>query len=173
MEASNPWTRLATRVLRVALARKDLTYAQLAAALAALGYAETERSLILKVTRGTAKFELLLQIIDISSARAPALWSEAILSTGDWEQRAAAVLAAELARQPWVTARELTQRLRQFGNGTSEKALSAHISKGSLSLSLALQCLTALGSTSLEHYIDAEDLVAAALASKSTIRASE
>ncbi|CAB3752458.1 DUF6471 domain-containing protein [Paraburkholderia humisilvae] len=170
MEASTPWTRLATRVLRVALARKDLTYARLAVALVDLGYTETERSLILKVTRGTAKLELLLQVIDISSARPPAVWSAAMRSQGDWGQRAAAVLSAELARQPWVTSDELIQRLRRFGNNISERALMAHISDGSLSLAVALQCLTALGSTSLDQYIDADDLVDAALASASEIR---
>ncbi|MGF6550725.1 DUF6471 domain-containing protein [Paraburkholderia youngii] len=170
MEATTPWTRLATRVLRVALARKDLTYAQLASALADLGYTETERSLILKVTRGTAKFELLLQIIDITSAQPPALWSTPLRTHSDWGRKAAGVLSAELSRQPWVTSGELTQRLRRFGNGIAEKVLLTHISDGSLSLALALQCLAALGSTSLDHYIDAEDLIDAALTSVSQPR---
>ncbi|WP_425605785.1 DUF6471 domain-containing protein [Paraburkholderia translucens] len=170
MEASTPWTRLATRVLRVALARKDLTYAQLATSLVGLGHTETERSLILKVTRGTAKLELLLHIIDISSARPPALWSVAMRTERHWGRRAAAVLSAELGQQPWVTPDELAQRLRRFGNGISEKTLVTHISDGSLSLALALQCLAALGSTSLERYIDAEDLIEAGRASVPQIR---
>jgi hypothetical protein len=163
---------LATRVLRVALARKDLTYAQLASALVTLGYTETERSLILKVTRGTAKLELLLQVIDISSARPPAIWAAAMRSPGDWGQRAAAVLSAELARQPWVTSDELIQRLRRFGNNISERALTTHISDGSLSLAVTLQCLTALGSTSLDQYIDPDDLVDAAMVSATQVRTS-
>lgn len=162
MQQDTPWTRLAARVIRVALARKDLSYAQLTSALAASGSRETERSFVSKVYRGTPRLALLLQIIDISSARPPELWSEAMKIEGDWEQRAAAVLARELSRQPWVTPDELVRRLQMFGADVSKKSLTAHLTAGTASLALTLQCLAALGSSSLERYIDADDLAEAA-----------
>lgn len=162
MPQDTPWTRLAARVIRVALARKDLSYAQLTSALAASGSRETERSFVSKIYRGTPRLALLLQIIDISSARPPELWSDAMKVEGSWEERAAAVLSCELSRQPWVTPDELVRRLQMLGADISEKSLKTHLTEGTASLALTLQCLAALGSGSLERYIDVDDLAEAA-----------
>ncbi|WP_227243078.1 DUF6471 domain-containing protein [Paraburkholderia caribensis] len=162
MQPDTPWTRLASRVIRVALARKDVSYQQLVSAMAASGSSQTERALVSKIFRGTPKLSLLLQIIDVSGAQPPALWTQAIRVNGTWEDRAAAVLASELARQPWVTPKELVRRIRMLGTEISESVLTTHLTEGTASLALALQCLTVLGSTSLERYIDNEDLIEAA-----------
>jgi hypothetical protein len=156
-------------VIRVALARKDISYQQLVSAMTASGSNETERALVSKIFRGTPKLSLLLQIIEVSAAQPPALWTHAMMTAGTWEQRAAAVLASELSRQPWVTPEELARRIRTFRTGISLDSLTAHLTEGTASLALTLQCLAALGSNSLERYIDNEDLVEAARLSSEPI----
>ncbi|MHA6829373.1 DUF6471 domain-containing protein [Ralstonia pseudosolanacearum] len=160
-EEQAPWTSLASRIIRVALARKDWSYAQLATALASEGVAETERSLISRVSRGTVRFTLLLQTIHLTGDRLPRLWLRAMNARGTWEAKARAVLEAELSQQPLVAPCDLVDRLGRFGTRTTEKTLVAHFSSGTLPLSLFLQCLAAIGSSSLHDYLDFADLVAA------------
>lgn len=160
-EADTPWNDLASRVIRVALERKNLSYAGLANTLTSIGVKETERSLISRVARGSVKLTLLLQIIHVTHALPPCLWIDAIRTAGSWEDRAQAVVSAELARKPWVTPLRLTGLLADIGTTISEKALVSQLSSGALSLSLFLQCLAVLGSTSLDRYIDFPDLVSA------------
>ncbi|MDQ0621004.1 DUF6471 domain-containing protein [Paraburkholderia graminis] len=162
-EAETAWSRLASRVVRVALARKDIGYAQLAAALAADGVMESERALISRISRGTVKLSFFLQVLDLSGASPPPVWYEALAEGIGAEQRAQAVTRAELDRQPWVTIEELARRLSQFGTNVSVRTLASHIEAGTLSLSMFMQCITALGSTSLERYVDLEDLLSAAV----------
>lgn len=168
-EAETAWSRLASRVVRVALARKDISYAKLAAALAGAGIAESERALISRISRGTIKLSFFLQVVALSGATPPPLWREALTDCISVDERAQAVIRAELDRQPWVTVDELVHRLRKFGTNVSVRTLSSNIQDGTLSLSLFMQCITALGSTSLEHYIDFDDLRTAGLSSQSIL----
>ncbi|MFM0132752.1 DUF6471 domain-containing protein [Paraburkholderia sediminicola] len=161
-DADPPWAGLASRVVRVVLARKDFSYAQLSEALSSVRVRESERSLASRVSRGRIKLELLLQILSVTGAKIPALWDEALCASGTWEQRASAVVAAELSRQPTVTIDELALRMVRLGADLTEKTLVSHLSQGTLSLPEFLQCLVALGSSSLERYVDYEDLIAAA-----------
>lgn len=160
-EVDTPWNDLASRVIRVALERKDLSYAELANALTSIGVKETERSLISRVARGSVKLTLLLQIIHVTHALPPCPWTDAIRAAGSWEGRAQAVVSAELARKPWVTPLRLTGLLADIGTTISEKALVSQLSSGALPLSLFLQCLVVLGSSSLDRYIDFPDLASA------------
>lgn len=171
-EADTAWSRLAARVVRVALTRKDISYAQLAAALAADGVIESERALISRISRGTVKLSFFLQVLDLSGASLPPIWHEALAERVSSEQRAQAVTRAELDRQPWVTIEELARRLAQFGTNVSVRTLASHIEAGSLSLSMFMQCITALGSTSLERYVDCEDLRSAAVTERLAASAS-
>ncbi|HKR40302.1 MAG TPA: DUF6471 domain-containing protein [Paraburkholderia sp.] len=161
-EEETPWSSLAARVVRVILARKDISYAQLSEALRAVGVKESERALASRVSRGRVKLSLLLQILAVTGAKVTTLWSGVLTMSGTWEQRARAVCLAELSRQPTVTLEELAHRMVRLGADLSEKTLVAHLEQGTTSLPEFLQCLVALGSSSLERYIDYEDLVAAA-----------
>ncbi|KWE58875.1 hypothetical protein WL76_08225 [Burkholderia ubonensis] len=161
-EAESLWAGLASRVIRVALERKAVGYAALADALAQVGVEETERSLIARVSRGTIKFTLLLQILDVTHAVLPPLWDAAMKLPGSWEARAQAVLASELSQQPWVTPRELAHRLAAIGVSITEKTLMSHLSAGTFSMALFIQCVAVLRSTSLDSYIDFPDIVSAA-----------
>jgi Domain of unknown function (DUF6471) len=160
-EADTLWADLASRVIRVALERKGVSYAELADRLTSMGVKETERSLISRVSRGTVKLTLLLQVIDVTRALPPQLWMDAIRIRGSWEERAQSVMAAELARKPWVTPKKLLALLTDVGADISAKTLLSQLSTGGLPLSLFLQCVVVLGSSSLDHYIDFADLAAA------------
>ncbi|MFP6560817.1 DUF6471 domain-containing protein [Paraburkholderia sp. B3] len=161
-EAETPWAGLASRVIRIALARWDRGYAELIDALALAGVQENERSLVNRVSRGTVRFTLLLQIIHVAGDEPPSSWSDALKMSGSWEARAQAVMAAELSRQPWVTPEKLAQRLSDIGAPIGERTLASHMAEGTFSLSLFLQCIAVLGSPSLERYIPFGALVAAA-----------
>jgi Domain of unknown function (DUF6471) len=160
-EADTLWVDLASRVIRVALERKGVGYAELADTLTSIGVKETERSLISRVSRGTVKLTLLLQIIDVTRALPPRLWIDAVRASGTWEDRAQAVVAAELAPKPWVTPQKLLRLLADIGAHIDEKALVSQLSSGAIPLSLFLQCIVVLGSSSLNRYIDFPDLVSA------------
>lgn len=167
-EVETPWSSLAARVVRVVLARKDVGYAQLSEALASVGVKESSRALASRVSRGRIKLSLLLQILTVTDSKVPSLWATAISMPGTWEQRAKSVVAAELHRQPIVTFDELAQRMIRLGAELTEKTLLSHMDGGLISLPEFLQCLVALGSSSLERYVDYEDLAAAALAASAT-----
>ncbi|WP_321910287.1 DUF6471 domain-containing protein [Paraburkholderia sp. J11-2] len=55
------WYQIAGNVLRAELARQGVTYRQLAAAMALIGVAETERSIASKLSRGSFSFAFFLQ----------------------------------------------------------------------------------------------------------------
>jgi hypothetical protein len=154
-ESDASWANVATRVIRVALARWDHGYAELVDALASVGIEENERSLINRVSRGTVRFTLLLQIMRIADEEVPPLWSDALEIEESWEMQAQAVLAPE----------KLTQRLADIGAAIGERTLVSHLSEGTFSLSLFLQCITVLGSPSLERFLPFRVLVSAATAS--------
>ncbi|WP_373680980.1 DUF6471 domain-containing protein [Burkholderia sp. AU18528] len=157
------WAGLASRVIRVALAREDCSYGELIEALAEIGVYEDERPLISRVARGSVKFTLLLQIIRVTGAHPPALWAEALASQGTWEARAQAVLAAELAKQPWITPDELLHRLAVVGASTTAKTMLSHLSAGDFSLTFFLQCMAVLRSQSMDAYVDSHALISAAM----------
>jgi hypothetical protein len=160
-EADILWADLASRVIRVALERKGVSYAALADTLTSVDVKETERSLISKISRGTVKLALLLQIIEVTRALPPRLWIDAIRIKGTWEDRAQAVLAAELAQKPWVTPNKLLALLADIGVDINEKTLLSQLSAGAIPVSLFLQCIVVLGSSSLDQYIDFPDLASA------------
>ncbi|BEU27577.1 DUF6471 domain-containing protein [Paraburkholderia sp. 22B1P] len=161
-EADTPWAKLATRLIRVALARCDYGYADLIGALTAANIHENERALVNRVSRGTVRLTLLLQILHVAGDVPPSLWTEALKAQGSWEGRAQAIVAAELSRQPWVTPEKLAQRLAEIGAPIGEKTLVSHLNEGTLSLSLFLQCITVLGSPSLDAYLPFNALISAA-----------
>ncbi|HDR9757508.1 TPA: DUF6471 domain-containing protein [Burkholderia cepacia] len=162
-EAETPWASLSSRVIHVAMAREGCSYARLIETLAEAGVDGAERPLIARVSRGSVKFTLLLQIIQATEACPPPLWADALALQGTWEARAQAVMAAELALQPWVTPSELVRRLAMIGVVISERTLTMHLSAGTFSLSLFLQCVTVLRSSSLDIYLEFRALVAAAM----------
>ena len=161
-EADTPWSHLASRVTRVALARKDVTYGSLVDALTNDGEPGGDRSIVSRISRGTLKLSLFLHILRVTGIRPPERWSDALQGRSDWSAKARAVVASEMSRQPSELAKDLVASLSRLGTTMSAKSLHAQIETGSLSLSLFLQLLYLLNSNSLDQFIDQEDLAEAA-----------
>jgi hypothetical protein len=166
-EADTPWARLASRVTRVALTRKDFTYGSLVEALTNDGETGGDRAIVSRISRGTLKLSLFLHILSVTGVRPPERWTEALRGRNDWDTRASAVARVEMSRQPPELARDFVTSLSRLGTVMPAKTLDAQIQHGSLPLSLFLQLLYLLNSNSLERFIDQDDLAEAA---KSTVR---
>jgi hypothetical protein len=156
------WQKLATKLMRVALLRGGATYASLADMLIVAGASETERSVESKIFRGTAKFSFFLQSLSVMNADFPLTWRLPLRGPGDWEFKARFVLAEERANFRRVNTDELCRRLRQFGVEFTPEELANEATAGSFSVAFFMQCTTALGSQTLERYIDLSELDTAA-----------
>ncbi len=66
----------------------------------------------------------------------------------DWEEKAKALLRAEMARKS-VTYGQLVERLHGIGIEENERNLRNKVSRGKFTAGFFLQCLSALGSTQL------------------------
>ncbi|MBG7622083.1 hypothetical protein I5R65_21635 [Herbaspirillum sp. AP02] len=162
MAADAKWAALASRIVRVVMARKDVAYDLLAFRLADLGVHETKSGLASRLSRGRISLPLFLQILKVSGAKVPPQWASAYGGDESWECRAVKVVEAELARRPLVSMAEMLRRVVELDAGPTEHTLMAHISSGTISLASFLQCLVVLGSESLELYLDFEDMAACA-----------
>ncbi|WP_426336780.1 DUF6471 domain-containing protein [Pseudoduganella sp. R-31] len=161
-ENNAPWVGLAARVVRVALMRKDVGYAELAKRLAAFGIRDDEKGLAARVAVGRVRLELFLQILEAVDSELPTIWCSAMESAQPWETRAKEVIRCELNQIPPFSVDELASRLAQLGAGFTHKTLVAHISSGNLSLPDFLKCLVILRSRSLDAFVEYRDLVSAA-----------
>lgn len=157
-----PWVGLSGRVIRVALARKDVGYAELSRRLAKFGIRDEERALAARVAVGRVRLELFLKILYVIDAELPPLWREVIDKDSSWEQLAKDILWAELNEIPPVTIDELARNLAALGASFTHDTLVSRISSGNLSLPDFLKCIVILRSRSLDAFIEYRDLVAAA-----------
>jgi hypothetical protein len=157
------WARLASRAIRVALTRRDVSYAQLADGLATLGLSESARSVEGKVQRGTFRFTFFLQALTASHAEYPEHWSHALSDESPWEERAAALMKAELSLHPWLDWSKLSHRLGEIGVNLPPEALAAQIGDGTFAAALFFQCATVCRFTGMQLFLDASDLNEAAL----------
>ena len=66
----------------------------------------------------------------------------------DWPERVKALLKAELKRKG-VGYRELAEKLTAMGTPESERNLANKISRGGFTAAFMVQCLVAIGCTSL------------------------
>ncbi|WP_323050962.1 DUF6471 domain-containing protein [Caballeronia mineralivorans] len=161
------WSKLVSRAVRVALARRDISYAQLAAELAKLGVTESARSVEGKVQRGTFRFSFFLQTLAASNADCPAQWIQALSAPAAWEKRAATVLATELSQQPWLSLSGLAHRLEEIGVAIPLETLSAQTADGTFSAAFFLQCATVCRFDSVHRFLDVSSMNSAALAGAS------
>jgi hypothetical protein len=161
-ETDTAWARLACRLVRVAMARKEYSYPQLVRAYTVTEPDETERGLVLRITRGTLRFSAFLHILTVMSATPPALWRPSLSGKADWSSKARDVVFAELKQGQLTDYREIAERLEKLGTITSPDALEEHISQGTIPVSLFLQLAFLVTSPSLERYIDFSDIAAAA-----------
>jgi len=156
------WTSLATRAIRVLMARKEVSYARLAGELTRLGQEESARSAEGKIKRGTFQFSFFLQSIVAVGADCPHNWTNVLSTSEDWNSRAARLMQNELDARPWLTWSELARRLETIGERISPKTLSTQIEGGSFSATLFLQCAVVGAFDGLELFVDRSDLADAA-----------
>lgn len=67
----------------------------------------------------------------------------------DWEERAKGLLRGEMARRG-VTYAQLAEKLATIGVDDNERNLRNKVSRGKFTAGFLLQCLTALGVSSLQ-----------------------
>jgi len=156
------WVSLAARVVRVALARKDVGYAELAKRLAEFGVTEDDKTLAARVAAGRVRLVLFLQILRAIDAELPQIWWPPIFANDTWDGRSRAVLEAERTQLAPMEIEELAQRLGELNAGFTKKTLVEHVTSGNLFLPEFLRCLVVLRSRSLDPYIEYRDLLAAA-----------
>ncbi|WP_225936454.1 DUF6471 domain-containing protein [Caballeronia sp. NK8] len=149
------WAELASRTVRVILARQGVGYAQLAKSLASRGVAESARSVEGKIQRGTFRFVFLLQVVSATRAVCPANWAS-VSSCDSWEARATAVLDADLAEQRWIDVKELSRRLGTIGVAMSARVLRQQIRRGTFTAALYLQCATVCRFDGVFLFVDPE-----------------
>ncbi|BBU30259.1 hypothetical protein BTHE68_39930 [Burkholderia sp. THE68] len=160
------WSKLASRVMRAVLARKDLNYSDLASLMKATGAIETARSVEGKIQRGAMRCSFFLHTLDVIGAECPPQWRDPLQDTGSWEMRAALLLQAEISNRPGVTYGELARRLQTIGVDVSLRALEEQITDGTYPLTLLLQCSAVLWIAEIERFVDRVDLRAASNSAK-------
>ncbi|WP_309928735.1 DUF6471 domain-containing protein [Caballeronia sp. LZ032] len=161
------WSKLASRAIRVALARRDVSYAQLADALNTMGLSESSRSVEGKIQRGTFRFSFFLQSLAASDNQYPERWTVPLRSGNTWEKCAADVMQTELVAQPWLNHILLSQRLAEIGVEVAAVTLKGQIVDGTLSTALFLQCATVCRFPDLHFFLDSQDMIEAAVAGAS------
>ncbi|XLZ68736.1 DUF6471 domain-containing protein [Massilia sp. SR12] len=161
-ENNSPWVSLAARVVRVALMRKDVGYAELARRLTRYGHREDEKALASRVAVGRVRLELFLQILSAIDAEPPTIWCSLMESPSSWEACAKDVMLSEINQIPPLSVDEVARRLAVLGASFTQKTLVAHISSGNLFLPDFLKCLVILRSKSLDAFVEYRDLVSAA-----------
>lgn len=161
-ENTASWVSLASRVVRVALARKDIGYAELSRRLASFELHEDEKALASRVALGRVRLELFLKILYVIDAELPPIWRHVIDEATSPQTWAKAILGAELNEIPPITIDELARNLVALGAGFKHATLVSRISSGALSLPDFLKCMVILRSRSLDDFIEYKDLVSAA-----------
>ncbi|ALU91496.1 hypothetical protein Hrubri_4351 [Herbaspirillum rubrisubalbicans M1] len=161
-ENISPWVNLAARLIRVVLARKDVTYGELVLRLQKYGHKEKEKALASRVAIGRVRLSMLLQILYATHAELPALWNLNFDSEESWESRAQRVIRLEFAQSPIRNKDEILSKLVGLGAGFSEKTLAGYLDSGALFLPVFLRLLFVLRSPSLNSFLDQKDIIAAA-----------
>lgn len=156
--------------MRGVLARKGVSYAELATRLETEDAHETARSVEGKIQRGALRCSFFLQTLHAVGAEHPLQWRTVTAARGTWEQRASRLLQAEMSARPGVTVAELGRRLRAIGINIPTPSLDEQIAMGTYSLTLLLQCAAVLSLAGIERFVDQTDLLAAAAATSHTLR---
>jgi hypothetical protein len=157
------WPKLASRLMRVAMTRADVAYVPLARMLIDAGFDETERSIEAKILRGKAPFAMFVATLCVTDSELPPTWEKPVAEGSTWEQKAANVVLAEISRVPGAKPSELVRRLSQFGIRMTETQLEEDMVGGTLSVIEFLALCAALGTRTLDRYLDARAFMSSAL----------
>lgn len=156
------WAHLASRAIRVAITRADVSYAQLAGALTREGFEESSRSVEGKVQRGTFRFSFFLEALAVSRTEYPPRWQFAFGGKSPWERRASRIVRGELALSPWLNDKMLSRRLGEIGVDVEPMVLSRQLDEGTFAATLFFQCATVCRFEGVQLFLNHADLNKAA-----------
>ncbi|MCE4058711.1 DUF6471 domain-containing protein [Pandoraea sputorum] len=162
LKAEDRWAKLASRMTKVALAKKDLSYKDLAALLTGTSSDEENRRIKDPISRGTIKLSTFLKITSTIKVTVHHSWREAMPDGASWEDKASHVVKAEIAHALLSSLEVAQERLSNIGCGTTARTLPTHMKNGTIALSDFLQLLCVLNSHSADNFVEPADLTWAA-----------
>jgi hypothetical protein len=161
-----PWANLASRVVRILLARKGLKTGDVPALLKGDGEKNLEidaQALSELIAKERIDLELFLRILLAIGDAVPSRWVQFTTNRkSDWKSLGASIVAEEVRNYPSASSDDIAQRMASMHRGASAATWRAKITEGDLSLGEFMLLLNEVGSTSLAQYLDWDDVVAAA-----------
>lgn len=151
------WTRLAARTARGILARKGMSYQEVAEILERMGTPETPRGAESKIQRGSYRFAFFLQVLQAVDAEYPPQWRQFLESGEAWESVAAHVFLHELSTSG-IDYRKLSRRLARVGIEVEPSELESQIVGGAFQFTLFLQLALVAPISGLERFVDHRDV---------------
>lgn len=164
-----PWTRLAARVGRGLLARKGVSYEDLAAKISAMGVPESLRGAESKIQRGAYRLTFFLQVLRAIDAEYPPQWKAFLDMEESWESIAEHILVHELAAGG-LDPSKLSKRLAKFDITSPSDSLESQIAAGAFPFTLLLQLALVVPISGLCRFVDQADIERAATESSEASR---
>lgn len=155
------WKNLATRAVKGVLAIKDVKPSQLHELLLAINVVTRENAVAEMISKDAVSLVTFMQILKASKYVVPAKWDKPINASGDWDKKAARLLAVELDASP-LDLDEVLPLMTRFKAGHSEATLRKHIETGAISLADFFVVLYCLRSDSARVFLQEVDIEAAA-----------
>lgn len=167
---NKPWANLASRVVRVLLARKGLKTGDVPALLKKDSQENLEidaQALSELIAKERVDLELFLRIVLAINADVPPRWLRFTANRKlSWKALCASVVAEEIRNYPSASSEDIVQRMASMHRGASTTTWRVKIKEGDLALGEFMSLLNEIGSTSLAQYLDWDDVVAAALVTR-------
>ncbi|WP_051003578.1 DUF6471 domain-containing protein [Cupriavidus sp. BIS7] len=158
---STPWSRLAARTARGILARKGVSFDEVAAKISTMGIPESFRGAASRIQRGTYSLAYFLALLRAVGAECPAQWTNFVDSDESWEAAASHVLLHEISAQG-LSIEQLSHRLEAFGTPISPERLTAQVTSGEFPFTLMLQTALVAQIPEFIRFVDQSDLAEAA-----------
>ncbi|WP_350029567.1 DUF6471 domain-containing protein [Caballeronia sp. NCTM5] len=168
---SNPspddWSLLASRAMRVLLARRGMSFAEAASAMTTKALPVSTRSIDGRVQRGSFECSFFLQAIYATGADYPCQWVPFLSKVGKaksqatWSTCATALMAAE--QQSWAnfTYEGFSQRLESIGVHLAPEVIKYQVTQGNYPMTLLLQYAAVSWVDGLELFLDRADILRA------------
>jgi len=160
-----PWSHLASRVVRVTLARKGIKTGDVPELLtkADKKFKIEGQALSELIAKERVDLELFLRILVAIDDAIPERWDKVLSDDKKpWKALGASIVAEEASNYPSVDINELTRRMNRFHKLVPGASWQTKILEGDMSLAEFMALLHEMGSTSLSQYLDWKDIVAAA-----------
>ncbi|WP_157160288.1 DUF6471 domain-containing protein [Cupriavidus sp. BIS7] len=153
-----PWTRLASRTARGLLARKGVSYEELAKLLASVGVHESPRSAEGKVQRGGFQCQFFLQLLCALQADLPKPFQQLLDARDSWEAASTELFLRELAAHS-LTFVEVSKYLaKEAGLSLDASRLEHQVMAGTYQFTLLLQLSLLTSVEGMDRFVDTSDV---------------